>query len=335
MVSRGPMFHVVEPTDATPTECVTDPRAHTPGEAPRGEMCPVVLATEAMGTRFEAVLLGQDESRLRAAAEAAFDEIHELHDRLSAFASTSVIGRLNEHAAFEPVRVAGDVFVLLRVCRDLWEATEGMFDPTVAGLMRLWGFRQGDGEAWGPPTDAEVEAALALVGMDRVGLDERDWSVRFSQPGVRLDLGSIAKGYALDAAATILRDRGVDCGLIHGGTSSVVTIGAPAGTAGWAVEVRSPLPHAPSRVVSLCDESLSISAPHGREVVVHGRRLGHVIDPRTGRPVQGASLAAVISSSGALADAWSTAALVVGAQPTMLPEGMRAMVLSRDGVWEG
>ncbi|CAG0959441.1 FAD:protein FMN transferase [Phycisphaerales bacterium] len=298
-------------------------------------MPPVLMALEAMGTRFEAVLVGEDEFALRSAGEAAFEEIRSLHARLSAFEQGSVVSLLNQRAAAGPVRVAGDVFGLLSLCRGVWEASGGAFDPTVGPLMRLWGFRQRGGEDWNPPTDAEVEAARARVGMNLVQLDAESWSVRFSRPGVAVDFGAVAKGYALDMCAEVLRERGVACAFVHGGTSSISAIGAPPGAAGWVVEVKSPIEGVGSKRVSLRDESMSVSAPHGREVMVRGERLGHVIDPRTGRPARGAALAAVVSRSGALADAWSTAGLVLGGGADRLPEGMRMMVLSQGGVWEG
>lgn len=281
----------------------------------------VMLATYAMGTRFEVVLAGGEAADVRAAGEAALEEVRLLHDRLSAFAPGSVVSRLNERATEGPVAVAGDVFALLVLCRNVCEASEGAFDVTVGPLMVAWGFRVREGEAWTPPTDVELAEVRGRVGMGLVELNAEARSVRFARAGVRLDLGAVAKGWALDAAAAILRERGVTSAFIHGGTSSVVAIGTPPGREGWAVHVRGV-----DRRVMLRDSALGVSAGHGRQVVVNGEVLGHVIDPRSGRPTVGAKVAAVVGASAAMADAWSTAALVVGGVPPGLPAGYEALV---------
>lgn len=281
----------------------------------------VMLATYAMGTRFEVVLAGGVAADVRAAGEAALEEVRLLHDRLSAFSPGSVVSRLNERAAEGPVAVAGDVFALLALCREVWAASDGAFDATVGPLMDTWGFRVREGEAWTPPTDVELAEVRGRVGMGLVELNAEVRSVRFATAGVRLDLGAVAKGWALDAAAAILRERGVTSAFIHGGTSSVVAIGTPPGREGWAVHVRGV-----ERRVVLRDSALGVSAGHGRQVVVNGELLGHVIDPRMGRPTRGAKVAAVVGASAAMADAWSTAALVVGGVPPGLPAGYEALV---------
>jgi FAD:protein FMN transferase len=133
--------------------------------------------------------------------------------------------------------------------------------------------------------------------------------VRLEGPGTRIDLGGIAKGHALDQAGALLRSHGVTSALLHGGTSSVVAIGAPGapgGPDGWRVAL-GPGPGAAT--VTLRDEALSVSAasPPGN--------AGHIVDPRTGRGVEEARRAAVVGPSARLADAWSTAATVLGARP--------------------
>lgn len=285
----------------------------------------VVLAAQAMATRFELVLAGLPEADLRAAGEEALDEITSLHARLSAFEPGSVVSRLNSNAAAGPMPVAGDVFALLSLCRDIWRASGGVFDPTVGPLMEAWGFRARAGETWRPPTDEALARVRTRVGMHLVELDDAARTVRYTVPDVRLDLGSVAKGWALDAAAIVLREHGVSSAFLHGGTSSVVTLGAPPGEDAWHVEVRG-LPNDRARV-AMRDQALGVSAGHGREVVVNGAVLGHVLDPRTGHPARGARVAAVTGPSAALADAWSTAALVAGGTPAGLPEGYAAVVV--------
>lgn len=287
------------------------------------------LAADAMGTRFEIVLGGaadDDEPLLRACGETAIEEIERWHRLLSAFAPDSVVSRINRRAADRPVKVDHETFELLLRCRELWRATAGAFDITLGALMRAWGFRDDEPARGTVHARARVELVIHH-GFSHVELDEPNRAVRFAREGIALDLGGIAKGWALDRAAALLRGHGVTCALLHGGTSSVVAIGAPPGEDGWRVALRDPAPSGP--VVLLRDRALSVSAPHGRMIERDGVALGHVIDPRTGAPAAtGVALAAVACASATDAEAWSTALLVLGERPANLDPSIETIVVS-------
>jgi thiamine biosynthesis lipoprotein len=171
-----------------------------------------------------------------------------------------------------------------------------------------------------------VEQAKARVGMRHVLLDRDTRTVRFAIPGVTLDFGGIAKGFAIDQAIELLREYGVGCALLHGGTSTVAAIGAPPGEEGWRVKLHTPDPSAKdSPVVCLNNQTLSVSAPHGRIVNHDGETLGHVLDPRTCRPADCGAYAAAIGDSACLTDAWATALLVLGEAPPNLPDSIDAL----------
>lgn len=263
-----------------------------------------------MATRFELVLPGEDPVRLRAAGEEALDEIERLEVQLSFYRPSSEISDLNSRAAREPVAVDPRLFRLLQRAKALSEATDGAFDITVAPLMRCWGFVGGTGRL---PDPEELDAARAVVGMERVELDEEAFTVRFLAEGVTLDLGAIGKGYALERAAELLVEAGVTSALLHGGTSTVVALGAPPDAEHWSIAIQHPTrPDEHVAVVPLRDESLSVSAVHGKAFEAEGRLLGHVLDPRTGQPVMGAQLAAVAMPSATDSDALSTGLLILG-----------------------
>lgn len=300
---------------------------------PAPEPTPTCLAREAMGTRFEFVLSaadgGPDEASLRALGDEALDEVSSLGERLNWFSAGSVVSRLAAAAGREPVRVAPDVLRLLELARQVWLASGGAFDPTIAPLLRLWGLR-GPAPAT-PPTDEAIAEARALVGLDKLDLDPATRSARLALPGMSIDLGAIAKGWALDVASAMLRAARVPRALLHGGTSSVCAWGSPPGQQGWGVRVAPPPgSSAPPLTIRLCDASLSISAPHGRTGL---EGAGHVIDPRTGRPARGSELACVLGPGGAECDAWSTVCLVLGERPPGLPEEWTTALL-RAGVWD-
>ncbi|MEW6073044.1 MAG: FAD:protein FMN transferase [Planctomycetota bacterium] len=272
-------------------------------------------ATFAMGTRFELVLAGEDGVRLRAAGEAALEEIEEQDRLLSLFHRSSLLARINRTAHATPVRLDADTFELFATALAVERDAGGAFDVTVAWRMRKEGFHPGS--QLGPPPRAGAPRG-------RIALDPAARTVSFTTPGVAVDLGGIAKGHALDLAARALRAAGIRTALLHGGTSAAVAIGAPPGAPGWRVA----LPGRGAPVVVLRDAALSVSAARGR---TRSDGAGHVLDPRTGGFAPTDLTTAVHAPSARLADAWSTA-LLAGARPATLDPAATA-ALGRAGAW--
>lgn len=301
-------------------------------------MTTVTLARHAMATRFELVLHGEDETTLRAAGEEALREVDRLENQLSLYRPGSEIAQLNARAAREAVQVSPELFALLQQAQRLHGETDGAFDITIGPLVRCWGFMTNEGRMPAPEAVAE---ARAKVGMELVQLDSARRTVRFAREGVMLDLGAIGKGYAVERGAELLRDAGVTSALFHGGTSTVCAIGHPPEAEAWTVAIEHPpatvgnLPFPELPVVRLRDESLSISAIWGRVFQADGRNFGHVIDPRTGQPVDGAWLSAVVLPAATETDALSTALLTLGAtglaRVTGLRQGLRALLVTHSG----
>ena len=288
----------------------------------------VRLAVEAMGTRFEFVLCGENEPLLRAAGEEAVEAIVEEHHRLSLFAAESQIARINAGAAEQPVGVDADLFALLKLGERVWEESDGAFDPAVGGLMQKWGHRGDPDGRDARPTGWEVGGEE--VGFAGVILEQEAETIAFTQPGIGIDLGGIAKGYALDRAAAIVREAGVDSGLLHGGTSSIAAIGSPPGGEGWRVKLGyAAMAESPAELV-LRDMAASVSAPDGR---MSETGADHIIDPRTGHPTTAACAAVACGPSGALADAWATALVVLGGRPDRMPTEIGSAVLTMAGGW--
>lgn len=305
-----------------------------------------------MGTRFECVLFGADQTRLRAAAEAAFAEIESLSARWSYFASGSMVFRINREAAERPVALDAETRDILRLALDVWRDSRSCFDITIAPLMRHWGFRVAPLPERGEKSLLQAQEPLsergatpAIWGSQHLLLEETACTLAFAHPGIEIDLGAIAKGWAIDRAAEVLREAGVAAALLHGGTSSVVAIGSPPHSPrGWPVRLG---PFDGSPVVHLRDSALGISAPHGRTANIAGSSVGHVIDPRTGAPTgwaggstlpsparedsRDSTFAACVHTSAAIADAWSTALLVRGsARGAALPHGLATAVRLSD-----
>jgi FAD:protein FMN transferase len=309
------------------------------------------LARAAMNTRFEFVLRGEREEALRGAGEEALDEITRLESQLSLYRRDSELNQINARAARESVRVSPPLFRLLVRAREIWAATDGAFDLTIAPLMRAWKFVRDTGAL---PDTAELEAARACVGMQQVKLDAANFTVRFAHPGVVLDPGAIGKGWALERAGVLLRDAGVTDALLHGGTSTVLALGTDEAGAPWKIAIEHPrnalgltghhqdlkpvtssllarsagtlssIPNggegrgeeAPTgsllAIVPLRDEALSVSAVWGKAFTAAGRVFGHVMDPRKGEPTDAAVLATIVHPSATDTDALSTALLTLG-----------------------
>jgi thiamine biosynthesis lipoprotein len=269
---------------------------------------PLRLAAHAMATRFELVLDGDDDARLRAAGEDALDEIVRLDAQLSFYRPASDVSWINGHAALEPVRVEPRLFELLARCLAVSAATDGAFDITIAPLMKAWRFTEGSGAS---PEPAVLARARALVGFRGIELDADRRTVRFARPGMLIDLGSAGKGYAVDRAIARLRENGVSSALLHGGTSSVHAIGAARRSDAWRIGW-SP-DGTPARTFELHDSALAVSAIHGKAFRANGRVFGHVMDPHSGQPADTAQAAIVKGPDSLLCDALSTALLVRGA----------------------
>jgi thiamine biosynthesis lipoprotein len=246
------------------------------------------------------------------AALAGLDLVDKLEDQLSVYREHTEVSAINRTAADHAVEVEPRLFSLLELCAWLHATTGGAFDITSSPLSRVWGFYRREGRL---PSEGEIALALQNVGFDKLELDPDHHSIRFLQSGVEINFNSIGKGYALDRAAELLGERGVDDYLCHGGRSSVLARGRDRGgdLGGWAVGI--PHPHREGEHVGeviLRDDSLGTSGAGTQFFEGSGRRYGHLIDPRTGWPTEGVFTATAIASTAAEADALATAFYING-----------------------
>ena len=249
----------------------------------------------AMACRFEITLPAADGVFVPAAMR-ALDEIDSLEQELSVFIPTSAISGVNRDAANGPVAIPAYVAELLADCQRVHRDTGGAFDVTTTPLSRCWGFLRREGRV---PRLEAIEDARRQVGFGAVHVSSDPPSVTFSRPGIEVSLGAVGKGYALDRARSVLSASGVQHALLSGGGSSISTLGGRGD--GWVVDVVSPLRTGrPIATLSLRNAALGTSGAGEQFVVQDGRRYGHVIDPRTGWPVDGTLSASVVSSDAAV-----------------------------------
>jgi len=247
------------------------------------------VAHRAMATMFEIFIAQADQAAARGAAEAAFVEIDRLERLLSRFMPYSDISRINAAEPGKPVVVEIESAECLQAALRMWERTFGAFDVTAGSPPR------------GSPPRGRGEKAAA--GMNRIAIDADAMSVSRLDAGVRIDLGGIGKGYALDRAADLLGEWGVRNALLHGGTSTVRAIGHRPGRDGWQADLRSP-----------SDDQAALGAVMLRDCSFSGSSTAqsrHIIDPRTGKPVDAGRAAWAIAPDATTADALTTALCVM------------------------
>lgn len=266
-----------------------------------------------MGTRFECVLGGfvrpVDSAKASAIAEAIEELVLDEHRRLSIFDPKSCISEVNRTARTRPILLDPDLFELLQRCLGYAFETQSAFDITAGLLMHAYGFRRNT-------------AALTSQQPSRpFVLDPKQKTIHFQSDSTSLDLGGVAKGYALDLVLKELTEHGVINALIHGGTSSATSIGCAPDGEPWRVRLFSDDPLSPT--IELVDRSLACSSPRGRTADGHG----HIMNTRTGQPAAGVDAACVLGASAETCEAWSTALVVDAQLARLLPVGYEAHVL--------
>lgn len=252
----------------------------------------------------------------------ALDYLEELEDRWSVYRDHSLMSLVNRCAAEQPVPVDEELFTLLNLGKQLYERTEGAFDMTSGPLIKAWGFYRQEGRM---PEDKELQEALERVGTPWVELDASNRTVRYTRPGIDINLGGIGKGYAIDLCVDRLSWNGLNDYLFHGGLSSVVARGhrhpqpasdeASTSTVpqGWTVGVLHPIwPGKRLLEVQLHHQALGTSGTSRQHFYHQGKRYGHIFDPRTGQPAGGVYSSTVIAPTAVEADALATALYVMG-----------------------
>jgi thiamine biosynthesis lipoprotein len=270
-----------------------------------------------MGTWCDLVIFDPDPAP--DVVQSAFREIARLDDVLSSWNPESEVSRLNASAGRGPQPVSVDLANVAEESEALCTSTGGAFDPSVAPLLRAWGFYT---ESPALPAPAIGREAASHVGCDRVTV-RRDARTIALAAGAGLDFGGIGKGYAVDRALEILRARGVTRAKIDFGSSSLGYVGNVDG--GWPIIIADPRDReAPLLILRITGGAVSTSSQRERSFERDGRRFGHIFDPRLGRPVESSLMSVtVIAPRGSTADALSTALFVMGAaQGKRLINGM-------------
>jgi len=285
-----------------------------------------------MGTRISAELWHEDAAAGEAALDAVFAEMHRIDRLMSHYKPESQLSRINRDAASQPVVVDRELALLIAKSLEFSEMSGGAFDITYASVGYLYDYRERR-----HPTDAEIQAALPAVNWRQVAVDPGASTVRFLKPGMRIDLGGIAKGYAVDRAIGLLAARGIGNARVTAGGDTRL-LGDRRGRP-WMVGIRHP--DDPDRVVlrlPLEDTAISTSGDYERFFDEDGVRYHHIIDPATGKSPHAVRSVTVIGPDATLTEGLTKSLFILGPERGIALINNRAdadaVIVASDGkVW--
>jgi FAD:protein FMN transferase len=284
-------------------------------------LCPLSHATEPaltrytftephMGTEFKIILYATDQAAAEKASKAAFKRVAELDLIMSDYRPTSELMRLCQKAGTDPVKVSDDLFLVLSKAEEVSKLSDGAFDVTVGPIVKLWrlSFRTQK-----MPDKEKLTKALDLVGYQKVHLHVDNKTVKLDKPGMQLDLGGIAKGYAADRALAVLTENGIDRALVAA-SGDIAVSGPPPNAEGWTIAIAplNPDKDKPEKSVVLHDAAVSTSGDAEKYVEIDGKRYSHVVDPRTGLGLTQRMSVTVIAKQGISADSMTKILCVLG-----------------------
>jgi len=280
------------------------------GPAPRA----VTWVGRTMGTYVRVSIVTPDSAANQARAARALAVFTRLDSLMSNWTTTSEVARVNRVAGREATEVHPEVARVIEKALEVHGASAGAFDITVEPLIRLWGFLGGKPAV---PDSAAAAECARHVGARHLTWDAAHRSIRFADASDRIDLGGIAKGYAVDRAAESLVASGVTDALVDL-SGNMLALGHPAGAEDWRIGIRDPRDRIPHFArLALAPGGISTSGKYEQFVSAGGRTYGHILDPRTGRPADGAISVTVLAPTAMDADAWSTALFVLGPEEAM------------------
>jgi len=286
----------------------------------------VRASRQVMGTlaSLEAVGRAGQEASLRRALERAFAAVRQVDARMSTYRPESLLSRVNRLAGDEAIELDDWTWQVMRTAGKVFRLSAGAFDPTCGPLIELW---KRCGKENRLPADQDLAAAKARCGWEKLQFEQIAGGkvrLRFAVPRMRIDLGGVAKGYAIDLALQEIRAGGAVGGLVDIG-GDLRSFGRPDDADRWIVALRNPFRQAILLELAVNDAAVCTSGNYHRFVTIQGRRYSHIIDPRSGRPAEAAASVTVIGPDAATTDALATALSVLGPR-----EGM-ALIERLDG----
>jgi thiamine biosynthesis lipoprotein len=276
-----------------------------------------------MGTYANVTIVTADSAAAAPLAAIAQKALARVDSLMTNWTTTSEVARINREAGAATVTVHPEVARVIDKSLAVGLATRGAFDITVEPLVRLWGFLGGPRRV---PSAAEIDSVLPRVGMRHVVFDPHERTLHYDRPDVHIDLGGIAKGYGVETAADSFAAHGVRDALIDL-SGNMHAFGHPPGAPYWRIGIRDPHDQlAYFARLGLTNQSISTSGQYEQFIAANGRTYGHILDPKTGWPVQGLISVTLVATSAFDTDAWDTPLFVLG------PARARAIAKANDDI---
>jgi thiamine biosynthesis lipoprotein len=267
-----------------------------------------------MGTFAHLKAIAKDRDTAKKCVESAFAELQKVDNLMSDYKSDSEISHLNSDAAKSRLKVSASTFMVLQKSVEFSRLSEGAFDITIGPLAELW---RSAAEVNSVPTEAELAVARSKVGYEKLYLDPNEMTVRFAVEGMKLDLGGIAKGYAIDMAIEAMQAGGAIGGMVDVG-GDIRCFGTPKDRNVWRIGLQNPSdPQGQDEVLlilKLTDTAIATSGDYRRFVLVEGKKRSHILNRNTGASAEKTSSVTIISQNAINADALATAVSVMGPQ---------------------
>ncbi len=262
-----------------------------------------------MGSRFDITVVAANKDQGDTFIDLAVAEISRIESKISSWDSNSVTSLINKNAGIEPVIVDEELFNLIQRAIQISKLTEGAFDISYASMDKIWKF---DGSMKTMPSKDIIKQSVAKVGSQNIILNQEKHSVFLKLKGMKIGFGAIGKGYAADKAKALLKQKGVEAGIINA-SGDMNTWGKQPNGKDWKVGITNPLNK--NKVFTLLpihEKAVVTSGNYEKYVTFNGQRYSHIIDPRTGYPSKGVVSASVFAPSAELADALATSIFVMG-----------------------
>jgi FAD:protein FMN transferase len=285
-----------------------------------------------MDTLVTITVVSRSSSDADEAIDKGFHEIERLEKAANFFSPDSEISQINTHAGISTVKVSSDILELLTKARYVSEKTYGAFDPTIGPVISLYDFRKKI-----KPDDAAIIKNLSLVNYHDMVLNRDQSTVFLRKKGMLIDPGGIMKGYAAVRAAEILKKHGIDSGIVAV-AGDIRAFGRKPDGRPWKVGVQDPRAREQDKIFStieLRDMSISTSGDYERFFILNGRRFHHLLSPKTGYPAEECQSVSIVTTDGALADAFATGIFILGPEKGLkvLEEiGLEGIIIDRKGI---
>ena len=264
-----------------------------------------------MGCRFGFTAIHENPDIAWRAMLAAIAEIERIEDLISSWKSSSQTSAINQMAGIQPVQIESELFQLIKRSNQVAQLTKGAFDMSGTLARDVWQFSKKESEL---PTEYRLDNLRKRMGYRKIILNESAQSVFLTEKGMKIGFGGIGKGYAAVRAKIIMMKMGIKNGLVNA-SGDLLTWGKPVGQEVWEIKIRDPQhPDYILAILNIKDHAIVTSGESESYALINGKRYSHIIDPRTGWPVEGLKMVSVVCPNPELADALATAISVMGEQ---------------------